>query len=88
MIQQLTLTRGELLGLAACLYHEMGGIELGIYSPTRALNHRTGRRWTTAQWYALLEPHYERMVSPTPLGSAGTLPKELPLPCSLSSTRS
>lgn len=70
MSDELQLRRSELLGFAACLYHEMGGIELGIHSPTRILNQRTGRRWTAAQWYALLEPHYERMVNPTTLDSS------------------
>jgi hypothetical protein len=67
MSDELQLHRSELLGFAACLYHEMGGVELGIYSPTRILNQRTGRQWTAAQWYALLEPHYELMVNPTTL---------------------
>lgn len=65
MIDELRLHRSELLGYAACLYHEAGGIELGLHSPTRILNQRTGRNWTAAQWYALLEPHYERMINPT-----------------------
>lgn len=67
MSDELQLHRSELLAFAACLFHEMGGIELGSHSPTRILNQRTGRHWSAAQWYSLLEPHYERMISPTPL---------------------
>lgn len=66
MSQQLHLHRSEVLGFAVGLYHEIGGIELGIYSPTRTLNQRTGRRWSAQQWYDLLEPHYEQIVNPTP----------------------
>lgn len=70
MTDELRLHRSELLGFAVCLYHEMGGVELGIHSPTRTLNRRTGRQWTAAQWYALLEPHYEHMVNPTSLDNS------------------
>lgn len=66
MTQQLCLHYTEVLGFAVGLYHEIGGIKLGIHSPTRILNQRTGLQWTAQQWFDLLEPHYERIISPTP----------------------
>lgn len=63
---ELRLHASEILGFGAALLFEMSGIELGSYSPTRVLNHRTQRRWTPDQWYAVLEPYYERIVNPTP----------------------
>lgn len=66
MTHELRLHSSEVLGFAAGLYHEIGGIELGSASPTRILNSRTGRRWSAQQWYDLLEPHYLQIISPTP----------------------
>ena len=64
MNDELHLHHSEVLGFAAVLYHEIGGIELGSFSPSRILNRRTGRDLTPAEWYALLEPHYIRMIDP------------------------
>lgn len=66
MSQQLRLHRTEVLGFTVGLFHEIGGISLGIHSPTRILNQRTGLHWTAQQWFDLLESHYEQLVSPTP----------------------
>lgn len=66
MSRLLRLHRTEVLGFAVGLHHEIGGVRLGIHSPTRILNQRTGLNWTSQQWFDLLESHYERLVSPTP----------------------
>lgn len=58
------LRRSEVLAFGAALFHETGGISLGIYSPTRILNHRTGLHWSAEQWWSVIQPHYEAIVNP------------------------
>lgn len=57
---ELHLQRSELFAFGAILPHEAAGLRLGISSPTRALNRRSGRRWSAQQWLALLEPYLQR----------------------------
>lgn len=75
MADELHLHRSELFGLATILFHECGGLDLGSYSPTRILNRRTGRQFSAAQWYALLEPYYLPMIDPVAC-AMGTLPAD------------
>jgi hypothetical protein len=63
---ELTLSRRELLGLAAVLPHELAGLQMGELTPSRQLNARTGRCWSAAQWWTLLAPHYRAIVAPPP----------------------
>jgi len=62
---ELRLQRSELLAYGAILPHEAGGLLLGAYSPTRALNLRTGRNWSAWQWQEVLRSDFERMTGPT-----------------------
>jgi hypothetical protein len=62
---ELHLHRSELLAYGALLVHEVKGLKLGYLSASVRLNHRTGRRWSPAQWQAWIEPHYSRVVGPS-----------------------
>lgn len=64
-VAELKLQRSELLAYGAILPHEAGGLLLGSYSPTRALNLRTGRNWSAWQWQEVLRRDYERITGPT-----------------------
>ena len=61
---ELRIQRSELLAYGAILPHEVGGLLLGSYSPTRELNLRTGRNWSAWQWQQVLSEHYARIAGP------------------------
>lgn len=61
---QLELTAHCLLRLTIAVALEAQAIPHGEPSATAELNERTGRRLTSSQWLAILEPHYSRRFYP------------------------
>jgi hypothetical protein len=61
---QLQLTAHCLLRLTTALALEAAAIPHGQPSAAAELNERTGRRLSSAQWLAILEPYYRRRLCP------------------------
>jgi hypothetical protein len=57
---ELHVTAHCLLRLTTALTLEAAGICHSQGSATAELNHRTCRQLTSAQWLAILEPHYRK----------------------------